>query len=249
VNGKGGGSRGILIGDHIEVEEFLAVVLYESLVDDRARAWVDNITALTIRHLEEPSGDSLVHKHVQDLRVIVRLEGPDGLEELATRAWALKIEHLVLEGWATDAIAPYDNLARDPPITLRHEVLEGLQNKLTENASGPLSLVPLDLFASSLTNQLLVERLVLDHAEVLRSIGSAGGCEADDGSPTLVADVDANEHRVQIVHLILVERDLVQIHWHLGIYLAHQVGEHAQLDSTFKIPPHVCLGHELGDDA
>ena len=238
----------VFVGDHVEVEGRFSVVLHNGLVNDRARARVDDRRIVAVRHLlEEASRDPLVDEHVKDLRVIVRLEALDRVEQLAVRA--LKLHDLVLEGWTADTVAEDNDLAWDAAIALSLEVLQGLKHEVAEDVSRLLGLVPLDILSrvcTAFTDELLVEQLMSDHAEVLRSVWGGRGGEAYDRGVTLVAHIDADEHRVECADLV-GQCDPVKVHRHFGVHLAQQIGPDAHF--TTEVLLQRFLEHELRDNA
>ena len=152
---EGAGGLRVVIGDHVEIEHVLAVVLDDDVVDDCARTWVDHIT---VDFLEQSCRHILVNSDEQDLRVVVLVELSDGCLELAASSFVR--DDLGLVARSTDTSSEHDGLLRPLVVLLRvspeglvHEVCQNLRSVLTD-------LRFLLLLGPSVLQHLLVHLLV-----------------------------------------------------------------------------------------
>lgn len=79
VNWQGCGCSGVIICNHVEVKDFITIVLDDYLVNNCSLSRVNHVV---VSSLEESSGHSLVDKYIQQLRVVTWLEFTKSLSKL-----------------------------------------------------------------------------------------------------------------------------------------------------------------------
>jgi hypothetical protein len=125
----GGGSR-IVVGDHEEVEEALAIVFDDTLVYNCARTWVANVT---VGFFEESKRHLFINEDEEQFWIISLSKRLDSLSESTSRTFAL--ENLLGHCWSSNTISVDDNLLWSRTFILLSEVVDCLEHELPKDFS------------------------------------------------------------------------------------------------------------------
>lgn len=105
---QGGCCSGVLIGNHVEVEDAIITRSNHLIVNHCALTRVENVSVLS---LEKSGGDSLVDENEKESGVVTFLEGLDRFSKLTVRTF--KSEAMFLHSRPTDTISEDDDLLRN----------------------------------------------------------------------------------------------------------------------------------------
>ncbi len=116
-----------LVRDHEKVVDLVALVLYESSVNDRAGAWVLDIIAIVL--VEESVVDVPVHEAVDDARVVTLLVVLNHLGNVRH----FELEALFLESGTSDTVSVDNDLVGQGSIVHLLIIPQGFDYEILED--------------------------------------------------------------------------------------------------------------------
>lgn len=115
----GGGGSGVVVGDHEEVEEALAIVFDDTLIYNGARTRVANVT---VGFFEESKRHLFINEDEEKFWIISFSKRLDSLSESTSRSFSL--ENLLGHCWSSNSISVDDDLLWSRTFILIGEVCD-----------------------------------------------------------------------------------------------------------------------------
>lgn len=178
---------------------------------------------VSIDLLEQSCCNFGIDKNIEDLRVIIWGEGPNGLLNLTN----LSIQDFLLESWTTDTISVHHDQAWLSALVSISVCLEWLPHEVFENFCPILSdqvllltlcKVVLSSRFASISIKVLVDYLCV----MLGKEFGVGSGKTNHWQATLVDNIDTNNHWVELTNLV-ANLDAIEVELSFGVHLTKNV--------------------------
>ena len=161
----------IVVGNHVEIKDFVTILLNNCWINKSAWAWINQPIS---KLFKKSCSDSFVNENIKNLWIIIWSVTFDGFHKLTT--WSFKLKAFLLERWASDSISVNNNLFWNLSFILIFPIIKRIPDKLNQNFRSSFAGVFFNFIFCHIffTDQFLIQSLIFNITEMLGQVRAWG---------------------------------------------------------------------------